>query len=253
MATAKRKRRIIIECNEPAFRDLLPLLETLRRLGDIGASRSIVIEDYDGKNRFGFDGDGPSKIESIIEKSNKEHVMGKSIALVIPLDKEQTQDETISMPTELLKAREHLGRAKGTGNAKGTIAPRDPEKNRKPKMPKGSPKPEKSDTGQQKRIPKLEGHKPPYDKYKTKVSGEKSDAVDNYLKLTNTTTGKVRKVNISAGSANKAKFNNSGNLVSVTVDGTKYPCANHLVKLPSGVYRYSGMVSVAAKVVGASK
>ena len=360
MGKYDQKRRIIIECNQAAFDDILPLLKEMKRMGDIGSSRSITIEHWDGKTNFGFDGDGPSQIESLVEKSkrlpvgtishgrkkvaegkwvpvsessrdsgiarklestakglakkvqgvyaredwdslkgvmseikmhtqkvidagvkgkisaeaasgikwllqmdqlfpkvkksNKEQIMSKPIALVIPIGEEQTHDETIFMPTELSKAREHLGRVKGTGNAKGTIPPREPQGSRGSKAPKGAPKPEKSNTGQKdKEISKRGGHKPPYDKYKTKVSGEESDAVDNYLKLTNTSTGKVRKVNISAGSKNKAKFNNSGNLVSVTIDGTKYPCANHLVRLPSGVYRYSGMTNVAKKVVGANK
>lgn len=254
MGKYDQKRRIIIECNQAAFDDILPLLKEMKRMGDIGSSRAITIEHWDGKTNFGFDGDGPSQIESLVEKSNKEQIMSKPIALVIPIGEEQTHDETIFMPTELSKAREHLGRVKGTGNAKGTIPPREPQGSRGSKAPKGAPKPEKSNTGQKdKEISKRGGHKPPYDKYKTKVSGEESDAVDNYLKLTNTSTGKVRKVNISAGSKNKAKFNNSGNLVSVTIDGTKYPCANHLVRLPSGVYRYSGMTNVAKKVVGANK
>lgn len=152
----------------------------------------------------------------------------------------------VHMPTELRKARHHLGQAQGTGNAKGTVPPREPEGNGDRTIPRGAPKPESVKTGQQKDISKRGGHKPPHSDYKTGVSGMESDAVDNYLVLTNVETGKNR--NLRLGSAHKAKFDHSGNLVRVTIDGKKYPVQNHLVKLPRGVYRFSGMHSVAAKV-----
>lgn len=45
---------------------LLKLLEGVKYLGDVGSSRSIMIEDMDeGKNKFSFDGDGADKIYDI--------------------------------------------------------------------------------------------------------------------------------------------------------------------------------------------
>jgi hypothetical protein len=150
----------------------------------------------------------------------------------------------VLMPSEILKAREHLGRAQGTGNAKGTVAPKAPTGGKKGKVPKGAPIPESSkEGGSNKEISKRGGHKAPYSSYGTKVSGMGSSAAQNYLKLRNTETGKIKWVNISAGTANKAKFNNRGNLISVTIDGNKYPCANHLVTLPQATYAYAGLRS----------
>lgn len=167
------------------------------------------------------------------------------VALIIPLE---ASKEKVYMPSELKKAREHLGRAQGTGNAKGTVKPKAPEGSRGAEKPKGSPKPESSKKGAGKAdISKRGGHKPPSKNYKTAVSGEKSNAVDNFLKLTNVATGKVRKMKMD--SAHKAKFDHKGNCTSVIMNGKKYPVQNHLVTLPKGVYRYSGMTSV-AKLVG---
>lgn len=68
MADYHDKRRIIIECNRAAENSLMPLLEQLQKMGDLGASRGIKIEDWsdEGKDSFGFDGDGPDHIERII-------------------------------------------------------------------------------------------------------------------------------------------------------------------------------------------
>lgn len=74
---------ISIKCNRAAADSMLPLIRQLQVMGGVGSSRSITIEDYDGKNRFGFDGDGPDNIESIkldgeLVKSNMEKAMEKS-------------------------------------------------------------------------------------------------------------------------------------------------------------------------------
>ena len=38
------------------------LLYNLKQMGDMGCSRGIKIEDWDGDSSFGFDGDGSDKI-----------------------------------------------------------------------------------------------------------------------------------------------------------------------------------------------
>lgn len=69
--------KIIIETNHStAVECLLPLLKELKFMGDAGMSRSIKIEDYDGKNSFDIDDDGPHKISSM----NMEVKMKKSKA-----------------------------------------------------------------------------------------------------------------------------------------------------------------------------
>lgn len=59
----EEKKTITLQCNKYAFEELIPLLEALKRLGDMGASRAIKIQD-ENKGYY-FDGDGPSKIFSI--------------------------------------------------------------------------------------------------------------------------------------------------------------------------------------------
>ena len=56
---------IVIKCSVYAATELVPLLKQLKLMGSIGSSRAIKIEDWDGENGFGFDGDGPSSIKSI--------------------------------------------------------------------------------------------------------------------------------------------------------------------------------------------
>lgn len=61
---------LTITLNRAALAEIRPLLEDLQRLGDLGCSRSVIIEDWteddDGGNTtHGFDGDGPSKIFDI--------------------------------------------------------------------------------------------------------------------------------------------------------------------------------------------
>lgn len=62
------KRRIIIECNKSAEESLIPLLEEIKTMGDVGASREIKIKDWEDEKRdsFGFDGDGSDHIERIL-------------------------------------------------------------------------------------------------------------------------------------------------------------------------------------------
>lgn len=66
---------ITIKCNRSAADEIIPLLKEFKRMGNRGNSRGVTIEDYEGKNKFGFDGDGPSKIKSII---NTKGTNGKS-------------------------------------------------------------------------------------------------------------------------------------------------------------------------------
>ena len=149
-------------------------------------------------------------------------------------------DDVVRVPSELLKAREHLGRARGTGNAKGTVGPKEPSGGKASK-PRKVPVPENSKVGSDhKEISKRGGHKPPSSSYATKVSGSESSASNNLI-LRNTDTGKKRTISIGAGTANRASFNHAGNLIKLTIDGKSYPCANHLVTLPTGVYRYAGL------------
>lgn len=58
-------QRIEIKCSPDALEQLLPLLKELRTLGSVGSSRSIRIDDWDGRTNFGFDGDGSAKIGEI--------------------------------------------------------------------------------------------------------------------------------------------------------------------------------------------
>ncbi len=72
-------QEIILYCTEQATEELMPLLDKLRHLGKIGASREITVEpvdiDDDG-NVFYFDGDGSSKIQRMtldgVEKACQE-------------------------------------------------------------------------------------------------------------------------------------------------------------------------------------
>lgn len=57
------KHTITIECSKSAIEELLPILKTLQKMGIMGCSRCIKIEEF-GEN-FYFDGDGSSKIIDI--------------------------------------------------------------------------------------------------------------------------------------------------------------------------------------------
>lgn len=61
-----RSNKIEIRCSEFAASQLYPLLRQLKYMGDAGASRAVKIENYDGEDTFGFDGDGPSSIDEIL-------------------------------------------------------------------------------------------------------------------------------------------------------------------------------------------
>lgn len=65
LGESKPRRTIEIECSDQAVEELMPLLRELQRMGHQGSSRSIKIEDWDGKNKFGFDGDGNAKITTL--------------------------------------------------------------------------------------------------------------------------------------------------------------------------------------------
>ena len=64
--------KIEIACSEQAAEELIPLLREFRTMGNQGSSRSVKIEDWDGKSNFGFDGDGAAQIASL--KLNGEEV-----------------------------------------------------------------------------------------------------------------------------------------------------------------------------------
>lgn len=57
--------KIEFTASQEGAESVVPLLKELRSMGMAGSSRSIKIEDYDGKNSFGFDGDGSAKIGEI--------------------------------------------------------------------------------------------------------------------------------------------------------------------------------------------
>ncbi len=61
----EEKKTITIECSSDAAESLISILEELKRMGDVGASREIVIRDWKSKKGLGFDGDGWAKIHSI--------------------------------------------------------------------------------------------------------------------------------------------------------------------------------------------
>jgi hypothetical protein len=57
--------KIEFEASDEAAESIVPLLKELKKMGSQGSSRDIKIEDWDGRDRFGFDGDGASKIGEI--------------------------------------------------------------------------------------------------------------------------------------------------------------------------------------------
>lgn len=66
---AKRKspaaitRKVVVTCSEQGSEHLVPILEKLKHLGSIGASREITAEDF---GKIGsWDGDGWAKIGEI--------------------------------------------------------------------------------------------------------------------------------------------------------------------------------------------
>jgi len=61
-----QSNKIEIRCSEYAAHQLYPLLRQLKYMGDAGASRTVKIENYDNEDTFGFDGDGPSKVDEIL-------------------------------------------------------------------------------------------------------------------------------------------------------------------------------------------
>ncbi len=61
----RERHTIEIECSDQAVEELVPLLRELGIMGRQGSSRSITIDDWDGKSNFGFDGDGNAKIDSV--------------------------------------------------------------------------------------------------------------------------------------------------------------------------------------------
>ncbi len=61
----RQEFQIELNVSQYALEQLMPLLKELKRLGSMGCSRNIKIEDYDGDSDFDFDGDGASKIFDI--------------------------------------------------------------------------------------------------------------------------------------------------------------------------------------------
>ena len=196
-----------------------------------------------------------------LKKIEGEDHMKKSMGLTIPIRKKKalTSEEVVHMPSELQKAKhlgsvgrkgpEHKGKVQGAKNPPNTVPPREPTGGSKGEGRKGAPVPESSKKGSDKpRVPGRKPVRPPYLEKNISVSGMKSDAVDNYLNMTDKKTGEG--FSLKLGSAHRAEFDHTNNLVGIVIDGKRYPVQNHLVKLPSGVYKIAGMVSVANKVIG---
>jgi hypothetical protein len=57
--------KIELEVSDEAAESLVPLFKELKKMGDQGSSRSVQIDDWEGRSSFGFDGDGNSKIREI--------------------------------------------------------------------------------------------------------------------------------------------------------------------------------------------
>jgi hypothetical protein len=58
----KIKYKITLEVSSSAKDDILPILQTFQKMGKLGSSRSIIIDEY---AEYYFDGDGASKIYDI--------------------------------------------------------------------------------------------------------------------------------------------------------------------------------------------
>jgi hypothetical protein len=85
-----KKIRIELEVTDQAEEQLIPLLEKLKHLGDIGASREIIVAPGDSEleEKFGFDGDGASSISSIrtrriMAKGKQPDVIGNMTRLLV--------------------------------------------------------------------------------------------------------------------------------------------------------------------------
>jgi len=76
--TGQKPERHTIEivCSDQAVEELVPLLKEFKIMGSQGSSRSVKIEDWDGKSNFGFDGDGSAKIHSIKVNGKEADVSG---------------------------------------------------------------------------------------------------------------------------------------------------------------------------------
>jgi len=57
--------RIEVTCSELAAETLVPLLRELQRVGAAGTTCEVEIDDWDGPDKFAFDGDGGARIESV--------------------------------------------------------------------------------------------------------------------------------------------------------------------------------------------
>jgi hypothetical protein len=86
--------KVEFEASDEAAESLVPLLKELKKMGSQGSSRDIKIEDWDGRDRFGFDGDGASKIGTIkvdgqvVEESLLQEAVYKLSTTQIDLPKE---------------------------------------------------------------------------------------------------------------------------------------------------------------------
>jgi hypothetical protein len=71
----KTKYKITLEVSGEAKENIMPILETFQKMGKLGSSRVIRIEEY---GNYYFDGDGSSKIYDIklekIEELNENEV-----------------------------------------------------------------------------------------------------------------------------------------------------------------------------------
>jgi len=176
--------------------------------------------------------------------------------------KNKTEKSIVLMPTEMLKAKhlnkvgsrilEHKGKVKSTGNARGTVAPKEPQGSRGSKPSKGASHPESSKTGgSPSRVSGRKAVKPPYKGEVWRVGGMRSDASGNHVILTSKDGKKTGYLKL--GTKHKAEFDHAGNIIRIKVDAKSYPVQNHLVKVPRGVFKIAGSPSVANTVVGAKK
>jgi len=83
---------------------LVGLLEEIKRMGNAGNSRSIKIEDYGGRDRFDWDGDGSDKIDSLkVDGEDRPKKKGKKIKKYALEDSPQTVKVKRAMQAAIIK------------------------------------------------------------------------------------------------------------------------------------------------------